>query len=294
MADRAWTILELLKESTAFLAGRGIESPRVNAEVLLGHTLGLRRVDLYARFDAPVGDAPLSVFRELVRKRLGRVPLQYLTGSAEFYSRTFAMREGVFIPRPETEVLVETALGAVGTAETPQRFAEIGVGSGAILASLLLERPDATAVGTDVSDAALTLAGENARAHGIGDRVELRLGSQFAPFAPHEESSFDLVLANPPYLSEEVLSELAPEVRDHEPHAALAAGENGLAALREIVAGAWAWLRPRGVLALEIGETQGAQVADLFAASARYDDIALSKDYAAKDRVYIARRKDVR
>ncbi|MFN0149899.1 MAG: N5-glutamine methyltransferase family protein [bacterium] len=337
MSDRAWTILELLKESTAFLEKRGIESPRVNAEVLLGHTLGVRRVDLYARFDAPVGEAPLSAFRELVRRRLARVPLQYLTGSVEFYSRAFAIREGVFIPRPETELLVERALDAVGGApprvqfgvreaagpvegngsdgvgdatrasETakpavapapaplaPLRFAEIGVGSGAILASLLLARPQATAVGTDLSDAALTLAAENARAHGVDDRVEFRAGSLFEPFAASDEASFDLVLANPPYLSDDVLPALAPEVRDHEPRAALTAADGGLAALRALVAGAWTWLRPRGVLALEIGDTQGAQVGELLAASARYDDITLTQDYAAKDRVYLARRKDDR
>src|SRR5215510_9010083 len=140
-AERSWTILDLLSEATAFLGARGIESPRVNAEVLLGHALALRRVELYARFDRPVDPRELASFRELVRRRLTRVPLQYLTGAVEFFSRAFAIRDGVFIPRPETEILVEKALealrgprGLAAAEPTAARVAEIGVGSGAVLA----------------------------------------------------------------------------------------------------------------------------------------------------------------
>jgi release factor glutamine methyltransferase len=313
--DRIWTILELLNEAAAFFGRRGIESPRVNAETLLGHTLSLSRVELYARFDTPVGGEALGAFRELVRRRLARVPLQYLTGSVDFYSRRFAVREGVFIPRPETEVLVGKALEALAisrapiamvaevveaTARTratangrPLRFAEIGVGSGVILLSALLECPDATGVGIDVSPEALELTRQNAELHGLAPRVELRSGSLFAPLTTEEGSSFDLLVANPPYLADGVIASLEPEVRDHEPLAALASGPDGLEVLRVLAAEGWRWLAPQGVLALEIGDTQGPQVLSLLAESGRYDDITLSKDYAGKDRVVVARKRGV-
>lgn len=290
MAKRSWTILELLSEATSFMQGRGIDSPRVSAEVLLGHALGLGRVDLYARYDAPVESVPLTTFRELVRKRLDRVPLQYLTGKVEFYSRTFSVREGVFIPRPETEVLVDKALEALGK-EGAARIAEIGVGSGAVLVTLLLERPDATAFGSDVSARALELAGANAAKHGVAERVAFQEGSLLDALRTLDEASLDLLLANPPYLSEETVATLAPEVKDHEPRAALIAAENGLAALRVIIDGAWSWLKPGGCLALEIGDTQGTAVQELFEASARYESVTLSRDFAGKDRVVVARTR---
>jgi release factor glutamine methyltransferase len=292
VAERVWTILELLNESASFLQGRGIEAPRVNAEVLLGHVLGMRRVDLYARFDTRVEGPALDAFRELVRRRLARVPLQYLTGVAEFYSRSFLMRERVFIPRPETEVLVERALAELASSGVngSARIAEIGVGTGAILITLLLERPGAVAIGVDVSPDALALAQENAERHAVGERLRLVEGNLLDPLAGEEPGSFDLVVANPPYLDEAVLGDLAPEVRDHEPHAALVAAGEGYDALRAIIGGAWRWLRPGGVLALEIGETQAGGVRRLLEDAAEYDRLALHKDFAGKDRVFVARR----
>ena len=320
-AERAWTILDLLNEATGFLQKSGIESPRVNAEVLLGHALGLRRLELYTRFDQPVDPARLAAFRELVRRRLARVPLQYITCVVEFYSRTFAMREGVFIPRPETEVLVERALETlrdfsgdreakdgsplVSDGQAPARIAEIGVGSGAVLVTILLELPAAIGVGTDVSAAALALARENAERHGVADRARLLEGNLFEPLATlepagppetiaahagHREDRFDLLVVNPPYLSEAILTTLAPEVREHEPRAALVAGPDGFEALRPLVADAWRFLRPDGVLALEIGETQGGEALALVAGHGAYRDATLWKDYAGKDRVIVARR----
>lgn len=296
-ANRTWTILDLLNEAAGYLEGRGMESPRVNAEVLLGHVLGLRRVELYARFDREVEPDRLDAFRELVRRRVGGVPLQYLTGSVEFCSRTFAVREGVFIPRPETEVLVERALervrgaGPEGVPPAP-RVAEIGVGSGAVLVTLLLALPEATGVGTDVSEAALGLARENAERHGVVDRVTLVPGNAAAPLAPLEAGApFALLVANPPYLADAEIAALPREVREHEPRGALAAGPEGLEALRAIVAGAWRLLAPRGALALEISETQGVAVLDLVASHGRYEEPALSRDYAGRDRVVTARRK---
>jgi release factor glutamine methyltransferase len=292
-ANRDWTILDLLGEATSFLQGRGVESPRVNAEVLLGHVLGLPRVELYTRFDRAVASEPLAAFRELVRGRLAHVPLQYLTGSAEFYSRRFAVRPGVFIPRPETELLVERALEALAGAVNgggAVRFVDVGVGSGAVLVSLLAEIPGASGVGVDPSPDALASARENADRHGVGDRADLRAGSFFDALAAGEEGSFDLVVANPPYLSEAEFDALAPEVRDHEPRAALVAGGDGLDALRAIAAGARRWLRPRGALALEIGETQGSAVLALVAAAGGYAEPALSRDHAGKERIVVARR----
>jgi release factor glutamine methyltransferase len=292
-AHRVWTILDLLGEATSFLQARGVESARVNAEVLLGHVLGLARVELYTRFDRTVEAEPLAAFRELVRGRLAHVPLQYLTGAAEFYSRRFAVRPGVFIPRPETELLVERALEALRGARCGDaaRLVDVGVGSGAVLVTLLAERPGATGVGVDASPAALAAARENAERHGVGDRADLRAGSVFDPLDPTEIGSFDLVVANPPYLSATQLDTLAPEVRDHEPRAALVAGGDGLDALRALVAGAGVWLRPGGALALEIGETQGTAVLAL-AAAAGYADPILSRDHAGKERIVVARRSE--
>ncbi len=298
-AGRTWTILDLVNEATTFFQGRGIESPRVNAEALLGHALGLARVHLYTQFDRPVDPEPLAAFRDLVRKRLERVPLQYLTGQVEFWSRTFAIRPGVFIPRPETEVLVERALEAVrgagdpdagaqiAGADTPRSIAEIGVGSGAVLVTLLSEMPGAAGIGTDVSKDALSLARENAERHGVLDRIDFREGSLLDPL---EGATFDLIVANPPYLAESIASTLAPEIREHEPPAALYSGSDGFEALRPLVAGAWRLLGPRGVLALEIGDTQGAAALNLIASHGAYDDVLLAKDYAGRDRVVVARR----
>lgn len=290
MAERRWTILELLSEATAFLGRRGIESPRVNAEVMLGHALGLPRVSLYARFDAPVPPEPLTAFREMVRRRLDRVPLQYVTGGVEFWSRHFLAREGVFIPRPETEVLVEKAVVPLA-GRSDVRFAEIGVGSGALLVTALLELPGSTAVGTDVSAAAIALAGENAARHGVAERVELREGSLLAALEGSAKGSFDLILSNPPYLADGEIDALAPEVRVHEPRAALSSGPEGLEAIRTIVLGAGEWLRPGGTLGMEIGETQGEAVLALVRGAEGWEDARVEKDYAGKDRVLVARRK---
>jgi release factor glutamine methyltransferase len=292
--ERSWTVLELLTEATQYLEGQGIESARVNAEVLLGHALGWRRVELYTRFDRSVEPAALAAFRELVRRRRARVPLQYITGTVEFYSRTFAVREGVFIPRPETETLVEKAIAALrgdgGAPSRPIRAAEVGVGSGAVLVTILAEVPDVAGVGTDVSAAALALARENAERHGVAARLELVEGSLVEPLAARGADGFDLLVANPPYLAGTILAGLEPEVRDHEPRAALVAGPDGFDAIRPLVADAWRVLRPGGALALEIGETQGAEALALVGAHGAYGDAALSKDYAGKDRVIIARR----
>ncbi len=289
--ERSWTVLELLAEATSYLEGQGIESARVNAEVLLGHALGWRRVELYTRFDRPIEPAALATFRDLVRRRRARVPLQYITGTVEFHSRTFAIREGVFIPRPETEVLVEKAIEPFREAEgAPIRVAEIGVGSGAVLVTILLELPAATGFGTDVSPAALALARENAERHRVAGRVEFVEGSLLEPLAGPGGDGFDLLVVNPPYLTEAILATLEPEVREHEPRAALVAGPNGFEAIRPLVADAWRFLRPGGVLAFEIGETQGAEALALVAARREYRDAALSKDYAGRDRVVVARR----
>lgn len=262
-------------------------APRREAGQLLAHAVGVaRRSDLHLISRSGGGGAPLDPeararFEALVARRASGVPLQYVLGYAEFYESRLLVRPGVFIPRPETELLVDAVLRTVPAGG---RVLDLGTGTGAIVLSVLRERPDVCANAVDVSGEAVTLARENAAAMGLTGRLTLHEGDLFAPLP--EGSVYDVVVSNPPYVA--TGDALPPDVRDHEPPAALFGGADGLEVVRRIVEGSPARLRPGGWLALEIGETQGAAVRKLLETRG-LTGLQLERDLAGKERVVTAR-----
>jgi release factor glutamine methyltransferase len=277
--EAVWTPLELVRWTGEYFKTHGVESPRLDAELLLAHALGARRIDLYLRFDQPLQADERAGFRELVRRRAReRVPVAYLTGTREFWSRALRVTPDVLIPRPETEVLVQLAAKLA-----PRRAADIGVGSGAIALALALELPELQLEGVDVSEAALAIARENLAAHGVAERVTLRYGRGLAPL----QGRFDLIASNPPYVPSAELDQLAPELR-HEPRIALDGGPDGLDVVRELVAGAGEKLVPGGHLLLEIGADQAERTRELLRAAGAAA-VEIHPDLAGRARVALAR-----
>lgn len=210
----------------------GIENPRLTAEMMLRHILGLRRVDVYLRGNDPVSDPDATLFKRMVSRKLSREPIQYILGETEWFGITIKCDRRALIPRPETEIVVERALDLLQSIDRPN-VADIGTGTGCIAIALAIARPDATLVGTDVSPDALELAQENIRRHSLENRIGLVQGDLFTPLP--QEGLFDLIISNPPYVRSSELPSLMPEVRDYEPYGALLAGEDGLAAIRHLI-----------------------------------------------------------
>jgi release factor glutamine methyltransferase len=253
------TVLEIIKKTTDFFAGRGIESPRLQAELLIGHVLGLKRMQLYLQFERPLAEADLEKIRPLVRRRAQREPLQYVLGETEFHGLRLKVDRRALIPRPETELLVASVVAACATA--PARALDLGTGSGAIALALAKEWPAATVTALDLSDDALALARENAASTGLADRVTFLKSNWFA--ALPADARFELIVANPPYLSAEETAATTPEVHAHEPHSALTSADAGCADLRAIIAGAPPFLADGGLLALETGIAQHVELTAL-------------------------------
>lgn len=280
--------LELVRRCAAYLAGKGISNPRLDAEVLLAHVLGVPRIQLYLQFDKPLAAAEVDAYREAVRRRARREPVAHITGSREFWSLSLAVDARVLVPRPETEVLVEAALARMGSAG---RLVDLGTGSGAVAVALLVERPGWTGVGVDVSGDALEVAAANAARHGVGDRLELRRGDLFAPLAGLE-GSFGAVVANPPYIPTGELGGLEPEVARFDPRLALDGGPDGLDVIRRIAAGARVFLATGGFAAVEFGAGQEEAVAGIFRDVGGYEEVALVPDLAGRPRVAVAAKRD--
>lgn len=284
MTERVWTPLDLLRWTTEYLAGKSFHNARLNAELLLAGVLGCKRLDLYLQFDRPLKAAELAEFKARLRRRARREPLQYIEGTAAFRNLTLRVDPRVLIPRPETELLVGEVLrwaeGRTGLA-----VLDIGTGSGAVAISLATEGASlfGRLVATDLSPDALALAQANAAA--VGCTVDFREGSVYTP-VPGER--FDVVVSNPPYIAEGERGELDAEVRDWEPQAALYAGPDGLDVLREIVGGAPEYLNAGGLLALEIGCSQGEPVTELIANMGAFATPRLVRDLAGRTRIVLA------
>jgi release factor glutamine methyltransferase len=280
-------VQELLNWTRSHFAGLGLETPRLDAELLLAHVLGVERLRLYLDFEKPVGPGERAAFRELVRRRgAERVPVAQLTGRKEFWSLSLEVTSDVLAPRPETETLVEAALALAPEREAELRVLDVGTGTGALALALAKERPKAYIVATDLCFKSLQIARRNADKLGMADRIELLQGSGYEPI---QGRRFDLVVSNPPYLAESERGSLAPELA-HEPPHALFAGPDGLAVLRELAAGAASVLAPGGALALEIAPAQAPAVAGLCLAAGLVE-VALHRDLAARPRVVSARRE---
>jgi len=278
------TVLEVIQKTADFFTARGIESARLNAELLVGQALGLKRMALYLQFERVLSDAELAQIRPLVRRRGLREPLQYILGEVEFCGLRLKVDRRALIPRPETEYLVEQVVARCATA--PARVLDLGTGSGALALALAKQYPNADVVAIDQSEDALALARENAESTGLAARVRWLRGSWYEPLATGE--AFDIIVANPPYLTEAETAAAAPEVRDFEPLSALRSGDDGMADLKVILEGAPAWLRPGGLLALETGIAQHAQLKDVVLRSGLtgFESVA---DLTARDRYVFAR-----
>lgn len=283
MSGRSWRLLDILENTSRFFAAKGLENARLQAELLLAAVLGVKRLDLYLQFDRPLHPSEVDRYREYVRQRLRRVPVQYITGVAAFRHLELAVTPAVLIPRPETEVLVEVALELLPEGG---RVLDLCCGSGAVALSLAQEAASAEVVAADVSAAALEAAKANGQRCGLAGRVEWHCGDLFAPLCGTEP--FDLVAANPPYVRRGDLAQLAPEVRDYEPHLALDGGEDGLAYHRRIAQEAADFMRPGGYLLLEVGDGQSAAVADLLTRSDRLTAVQIRPDLNQIPRVVVA------
>ena len=281
-SEGPWTILRLLEWTRRFFETKGIDTARLDAELLLAHALGCRRIDLYARYDDVPAGEPLDRFRQMVRERGRRVPAKYLTGETEFCSLNLAVNPSVLIPRPETEFLVERALQVLPEGHE-LLAADLGTGSGAIAVAVAVGRPRVRVVATDASPEALAVARANAERHEVADRIEFRQGHWLE--ALEAGVVLDAILSNPPYVATSDLERAMPEVRDHEPRAALDGGADGLDALGLLVAGAPERLKPGGWLIVEVGAGQAGAVTDLARGTEIYGAIGVVPDFAGIDRV---------
>lgn len=279
------TVLEIIKRTTEFLQKHGIESPRLNAELIVGHSLGLKRMQLYLQFERPLAEAELAKIRPLVKRRSEREPLQYIVGTTEFSGVTLKVDRRALIPRPETELLIEIAKEKFAAGASPARVLDLGTGSGAIALALAKHFADAAVTAVDVSAEALALARENAAALGLAERVTLAQSDWFA--AVPSDVRFELIAANPPYLSEAETKETTPEVQKFEPWGALSSGPAGTEALATIVREAKARLVPGGWLICETGIGQHAELTAWLRA-AGYANVESRKDLTGRDRFVLA------
>ena len=292
MPEPLKTVRELIALTSDWFAARGIDAPRLNAERLLGEVLGLTRIDLYLNHDRPVTPQELARYRELVRRRAAGEPLQHLLGEVEFYGRPFKVRPGVFIPRPETELLVETAVSLLRDERkslVAPTALEIGCGTGVVGVTLALELPRLRVWCSDVSPEAVALTRRNARLLGADARLTAAVGELDAPFPRELRGRVDLLVSNPPYVRSGEIPGLQPEVRDHDPRAALDGGEDGLRFYRAIASRLGRWLRPGGAVAVEIGADQGDAVREILAA-AGIRDPQVRRDYNDLPRIVSGRR----
>jgi len=289
--SEGWTVLGLLNAAAELFERRGIaDTARLDAELLLAETLGCGRIDLYVRFDQPVDDAERARFRELVRRRADRQPVKQILGRCEFLSHAFELTPDVLVPRPATETLVEEALGRLDDA--PRLVCDVGTGCGNVAVSVALARPRATVYATDVSEAALAVAGRNAARHEVSDRVVLLAGDLFEPLRDAGPAGqVDVVASNPPYVSEAEFADLMPEVARHEPRTALVSDADGAGHTLRLLAGAPAYLRPGGTLLVETCPRVAGRALEAARATGAYDEIDLRRDLAGMDRVLVARKR---
>jgi len=278
-------VREWLRGAAARLAG-SVDSPRVDAEVLLGHVLGASRSSLFAEGDRALTGPERSALDELVERRCAGEPLQYLTGHQAFRTLDIAVGPGVLVPRPETEIVVETALRHLDGVEAPL-VADIGTGSGAIALSVAAERPDATVWATEISPEAVAWAERNRVAAGAAN-VTVVTGDLFAPLPAGLRGRLDLVVANPPYLTDVQVGSAAPDVRDHEPWVALVSGPTGLEVPSRVIDDATVWLRPGGWLVMETWPGQAEDLIGLM--GHRYVDAGAVADLAGSLRAVAARK----
>lgn len=286
------SLQEALTKATRLLEDSGIDSAHLDAEILLGEILGLPRHQLYARLNETLEKKALSRFQRAISKRSKRIPIQYLLGRVEFMSLDFLIKKGIFIPRPETEFLVEAVLERAQVSREV-KIMDIGTGSGNIAVSLAVTLASARIYASDISQRALRVARLNAERYLVEDKVSFLHGSLYEPFEGLGlEGYVDFIVSNPPYVPVKEWKTLQPEVRDYEDPQALLGGEEGLDCYCALVKGAPRWLRSGGWLILELGEDQADRVEALIRGVAELGDITLVKDLQGIRRVIIARKRE--
>ena len=304
------TVLEIIRRSSEFLQQKGVESPRLQIELMLAHALHMPRLKLYLNFERVLSEAELNPLRDMVKRRGAREPLQHILGSTSFCGLEIKCSRAALVPRPETELLAERgwrflspnmATGRAGcpqpaarrgedTAPYPQLTAlDLGAGTGCIAIALAINAPVAHIHATDISADALALAKENAAKNSVAERITFHLGDGFGALPP--DSTFDLIVSNPPYIAAEEISSLQPEVRDFDPKLALDGGADGLEFYRRIAAKAHPLLRPGGKLMLEFGDGQADALKKIFS-SEKWIVEEIVADYSSRPRILIARPGD--
>jgi release factor glutamine methyltransferase len=284
VTSRTWTIRDVLEWATEDFAARGIESPRLDAELLVAKALGIDRIGLYLDLNRPLVDRERSAIRPLVARRREREPVAYILGHRDFYGRRFSVTPEVLIPRPDTETLVEHALRCIPE-DTACRVLDVGTGSGAIAVTLAAERPQALVTATDVSEGALRVAAENAERLGVEARVRFERADLL-----NGAEQYDVIVSNPPYIARSEIETLQAEIRDHEPIAALEAGEDGLDVVRALLPAAEPATASGAQMLIEVGAGQAVSVVDFAAGRTAWQPVAVYPDLNRVERVVHLRR----
>ncbi|MCX5861623.1 MAG: peptide chain release factor N(5)-glutamine methyltransferase [Deltaproteobacteria bacterium] len=280
--SQRWTVKDVLDWTGRYLAGKGVSSPRLDAEVLLAHSLGTDRLHLYLNLDRPLLLHERDRYRDLVRRRAEREPVALITGTKEFWSLPFRVAPGVLIPRPDTEILVDVVLEEIKGIASP-RVMEVGTGSGAVAVSILHENPKATVLATDVDTLSLQIAWLNAKEAHVNGSLDCAASDLFSAIRPGR--GFDVICSNPPYIPTENIPALEREIRDFEPQRALDGGPDGLDVIRRLSVHARDYLKDSGAIILEVGDGQADSVADILSDLGGFSAIYKFLDLAGKLRV---------
>ena len=291
MPPKPWSVRELLKITAAYLQEKAIDSPRLAAEVLLAYQLGINRVTLYLNFDQPLTENEVSGYRSLIKRRVRREPLQYITGVQEFWSLDFKVDPRVLIPRPETELLIESAIEPLKNLPAREnrlpKILDLGTGCGAIAISLAKQVEKAEIWAIDISAEALQVAQLNAEKHGVSERISFMQGDLWEPLT-NQGVVFDIVLSNPPYIPSEDYNSLSPEIRNYEPRLALDGHEGGMRYIKRILSEAPAFIISGGWIMLEMGPAQTEKALELVEKTKEYGKKSRIKDYSHRYRVVMA------
>jgi release factor glutamine methyltransferase len=286
-----WTIKKLLDWVTEYLTKSNVDSPRLSAELLLSHITGLHRIELYTNFGRVLAKDKLDRLHGLVKRCAAQEPVQYLVGKTEFYSMEIKVSCDCLIPRPETELLVERAIDFLRSRNGVSAVCDLCTGSGCIAAAIAKNQPDVKITATDICDKALAVAAENIKHHGLSKKINLLCGDLFAPIIEGmDETKFDLVVSNPPYVSAAQFDKLEVRVKDYEPKGALFAGDEGLDIYERITEQIGEHLKEDGALILEIGFAQGDAVKELLENTGLFAKIVVEKDFSNNDRVVTAKK----
>lgn len=284
MASRIWTIRDVLDWAAKDFEDRGIESPRLDAELLVANALGIDRIGLYLDLNRPLLEAERSAIRPLVARRREREPVAYILGHREFYGRRFRVTPDVLIPRPDTETLVEHALELIPV-DSACRVLDVGTGSGVLAVTIAAERPLSEVTATDISEAALDVARDNAQRLGVGERIRFEHADLLGGSA-----QYDVIVSNPPYVRSAEIGALQAEVRGHEPSLALEAGDDGLDVIRALLTATERASSPGAQMVVEVGAGQAPQVVELARERSAWEPVRVVPDLNRIERVVHLRR----